>query len=169
MGLWMIQNVKKEFNDEYSFVDLANEARKAQGFNSLVDVNDQSFFAPKSMTDAIKEFCKKTGQQVPETVGEISLCVYASLAREYDVAIKYLDKISNSKFDEINIVGGGCQNVLLNELTAKSTGKKVVAGPVEATAIGNLLSQMLYSGDIKSLKDGKELIKNSFEIKEINC
>lgn len=169
MGLWMIQNVKKEFNDEYSFVDLANEARKAQGFNSLVDVNDQSFFAPKSMTDAIKDYCKKTGQQVPETVGEISLCVYASLAKEYDVAIKYLENISNSNFDEINIVGGGCQNVLLNELTAKSTGKKVVAGPVEATAIGNLLSQMLYSGEIKSLKDGKELIKKSFEIKEINC
>ncbi len=169
MGLWMIQNVKKEFNDEYSFVDLANEARKSIGFDSIVDVNDASFFAPKSMIQAIKDFCANSNQKVPETVGEISLCVYASLAKEYDLAIKHLENISGTKFNEINIVGGGCQNVLLNELTAKATGKKVIAGPVEATAIGNLISQMLYSGEIKSLIEGKELIKRSFEIKEINC
>lgn len=169
MGLWMIQNVKKELNDEYSFVDLANEARKALGFDSIVDVNDLSFFAPESMIDAVKDYCKKTGQKVPQTVGEIALCVYASLAECYKKAVVHIEEITGNKFNEINIVGGGCQNVLLNELTAKSTGRTVVAGPVEATATGNLLAQMLAVGDVKTLIDGKELIKKSFEIKEIRC
>lgn len=167
MGLWMIQCVKKEFNDEYSFVDLANEARKALGFNSIVDVNDLSFFAPDSMIQALKDYCKKTNQQVPETVGEIALCVYASLAVCYAKAVEQIEEISGVKFDEINIVGGGCQNVLLNELTAIKTGRKVVAGPVEATATGNLLAQMLATKEIASLEEGKAIIKDSFEIKEI--
>lgn len=167
MGLWMIQNVKKELNDQYSFVDLANEARKAIGFESVVDVNDLSFFAPESMIDAVKDYCKKTNQQVPESVGEIALCIYQSLALCYNKAVVGIEEITGNKFNEINIVGGGCQNMLLNELTAKATGRKVVAGPVEATATGNLLAQMMATGDVKSLKDGKRIIRESFEIKEI--
>ena len=167
MGMWMIQCIKKEYNDKYSFTDFVAEARKAEGFNSVVDVNDLSFFAPESMIKAVKDYCAKTNQQVPETVGEIVLCVYTSLAVCYAEAVNQIEEISGVKFDEINIVGGGCQNVLMNELTAIKTGIKVVAGPVEATATGNLLAQMLASGQIKSLEEGKQIIKESFEIKEI--
>ena len=167
MGLWMIQCIKKEYNDKYSFTDFVDEAKKAEGFSSIVDVNDLSFFAPESMINAVKDYCKKTNQQVPETVGEIVLCVYASLAKCYAEAVEQIEEITGEKFNAINIVGGGCQNVLLNELTAKYTGRMVVAGPVEATATGNLVSQMLASGEIKSLNDAKALINDSFEIKQI--
>ena len=169
MGLWMIQCVKKEYNDKYSFVDFADLASEVKDFNSIVDVNDISFFAPTSMIDAIKDYCKKTNQKVPNTVGEVALCVYASLAHSYDLSVKQIQDIYNMEFNAINIVGGGCQNVLLNNLTAKYSGKKVIAGPVEATAIGNLLAQMLAKGEIDSLNQGKEIIKKSFDIKEINA
>lgn len=166
MGMWMIQCIKKELNDEYSFTDFVVEAKKADGFNSVVDVNDMSFFAPKSMINAVKDYCKKTNQQVPETVGEIVLCVYSSLAKCYAKATKQIQEITGIEFNNINIVGGGCQNLLMNSLTAKETGKTVIAGPVEATAIGNILAQMLACGQIKSLDDGKILVKNSFDVKE---
>ena len=169
MGMWMIQCIKKEYDDKYSFTDFVDEANKAKGFNSLVDVNDMSFFAPKSMINAVKDYCKKTNQQVPETVGEIVLCVYSSLANCYAKATKQIEEITGIEFENINIVGGGCQNVLMNSLTAKFTGKNVVAGPVEATAIGNLLAQMLACGEIKTLAEGKMLVKDSFEVKEFKA
>ena len=121
------------------------------------------------MINAVKEYCAKTNQKVPETVGEIVLCVYRSLAECYAKATVQIEDITGVKFNAINIVGGGCQNLLLNELTAKATGKPVIAGPIEATATGNLLAQMLSSGDIKSLDEGKELIKKSFEVKEFKA
>lgn len=167
MGLWMIQCVKKELNDKYSFSELADLAEKEKNFNSTVDVNDLSFFAPASMIDAVKNYCSKTGQNVPETVGEIAKCIYLSLAICYKNAVQQIEQISNITFDTINIVGGGCQNTLLNRLTAEQTGKKVVAGPVEATATGNLIAQMLSAGVISSLNEGKDIVLNSFEIKEI--
>lgn len=168
MGLWMIQCIKKEYNDKYSFTDFVDEAKKVENFNSTVDVNDLSFFAPESMISAVKAYCEKTNQKVPNTVGEIVLCVYSSLAKSYKEAVEQIEEITGEKFNEINIVGGGCQNVLLNELTAKKTGRTVVAGPVEATATGNLLAQMLASGEIDTLSQGKKIITDSFEIKRIN-
>ncbi len=167
MGLWMIQCVKKEYNDKYSFVDFVDEAKKVTESPSIVEVNDMSFFAPKSMISAIKDYCKKTNQKVPESVGEIVLTIYASLAKCYNEAVLGIEQISGKTFNEIHIVGGGCQNTLLNELTAKYTGKKVIAGPVEATAIGNIVSQMLAKAEIKDVKTAKEIIKKSFDIKEI--
>lgn len=167
MGLWMIQCIKKEYKDKYSFTDFVDEARKAEGFESKVEVNDLSFFAPDSMITAVKDYCKKTGQKVPETVGEIVLCVYSSLAESYRRSVTQIEELTGRKFSAINIVGGGCQNVLLNELTAKATGRKVVTGPIEATATGNLLAQMIACGDVKDLKAGRELVARSFEIGEI--
>lgn len=169
MGLWMIQCIKKEYNDKYSFTDFVTEAKKAKDFNSLVDANDISFFAPKSMINAVKDYCAKTNQKIPETVGEIVLCVYTSLAKGYKEAVTDLEKVTGKKFTEINIVGGGSQNVLLNELTAKWTGRKVITGPVEATATGNVLAQMITEGTIKNIEEGRILIKNSFDINEIVC
>lgn len=166
MGLWMIQNIKKEFNDKYSFTDFVVHARKVKNFNSIVEVNDQSFFAPDSMIDAVKNYCKNSGQQVPESVGEIVYCVYSSLAESYKQSVEQIEQMTGQKFDSINVVGGGCQNVLLNELTAQKTGRTVVAGPIEATATGNILAQMLALKEINSLSEGKDIIKQSFDIIE---
>ena len=165
----MIQCVKKEYQDKYSFVDFAELAEKAEGFESIVDVNDLRFFAPKSMIDAIKDYCRETNQKVPESVGEIALCVYQSLAKSYCDTVKDIEKITSKRFSAVNIVGGGCQNGMLNKLTAKWTNKPVIAGPVEATATGNLLAQFIAAGEIKNLAEGKALIKKSFEIKEIRA
>ncbi len=167
MGLWMIQCIKKEYDNKYSFTDFVDEANKSKDFDSIVDVNDISFYAPKSMINAVKEYCAKTNQKVPMTVGEIVRCVYQSLAKCYSDTVVQIEEVTGEKFNAINIVGGGCQNVLLNELTAKWTHRPVIAGPVEATATGNLLAQMLAMGEIDSLNQGKEIIKKSFEIKEV--
>lgn len=169
MGLWMIQCIKKEYNDKYSFTDFVDEAKKAEGFDSTVEVNDLSFFAPDSMINAVKDYCKKTGQKVPETVGEVVRTVYVSLAKCYKASADEIEKLTGKKFNKINIVGGGCQNVMLNELTAKYSERTVVTGPIEATATGNILAQMLASGEIKTLKDGKKLIRESFDIAEIKA
>ena len=166
MGMWMMQCVKKEFNDKYSFTDFVDEARKVKGEPSVVDANDLSFFSPDSMIDAVKNYCKKTGQKVPETAGEIALCIYTSLAICYKKTLDEIENIVGETFPVISVVGGGSQNVLMSELTAKYTGRKVECGPVEATAIGNLLAQILASGEIKDLSEGKKLIAKSFDIKE---
>lgn len=169
MGLWMIQNIKKELNDEYSFAQLVEQAEKCADFKSIVQVNDISFFSPDSMTQAVKDYCKKTGQQVPQLVGELATCVYASLAESYRETTLEIEQITGKTFDAINIVGGGCQNEYLNKLTAIHTGKKVITGPVEATATGNILALMLAEGDIKSLAEGRNLVEKSFDIKQINA
>lgn len=167
MGLWMIQCVRREYNKKYSWTDFVKLSKEVKDFNSIVDVNDSSFMAPASMIDAIKAYCAKTGQKVPETPGEIALCVYDSLAVCYNKAIETVEKVTGYKFNVIHIVGGGCQNGYLNELTAKRTGRKVVAGPVEATAIGNALAQLLYDGAVSDINEAKNLVKDSFDTEVI--
>lgn len=167
MGLWMIQCVRREYNKKYSWADFVKLSKEVKDFNSIVDVNDSSFMAPASMIDAIKAYCAKTGQKVPETPGEIALCVYESLAVCYNKAIETVEKVTGYKFNVIHIVGGGCQNGYLNELTAKRTGRKVVAGPVEATAIGNALAQLLYDGAVSDINEAKNLVKDSFDTEVI--
>lgn len=169
MGMWMIQCIKKELEDKYSFTDFVALAKEADDFDSIIDVNDLSFFAPDSMITAVREYCRNNGLKVPETVGEIACCVYKSLAMSYKKSVEQIEEITREKFDKIYIVGGGCQNVLMNELTARFTKRTVVAGPVEATATGNIIAQMLAYGEIQSLADGKRLIRDSFEIKEIKA
>ena len=167
MGLWMIQCVRREYNKKYSWADFVKLSKEVKDFNSIVDVNDSSFMAPASMIDAIKAYCAKTGQKVPETPGEIALCVYDSLAVCYNKAIETVEKVTGYKFNVIHIVGGGCQNGYLNELTAKRTGRKVIAGPVEATAIGNALAQLLYDGAVSDINEAKNLVKDSFDTEVI--
>lgn len=167
MGLWMIQCVRREYNKKYSWGDFVTLSKEVKDFDSIVDVNDNSFLAPASMIEAIKDYCRKTGQKVPETPGEIALCVYDSLAVCYKRAVETVERVTGYKFDTIHIVGGGCQNAYLNELTAKRTGRRVVAGPVEATAIGNALSQLLYDGAVKNINKAKELVKVSFDTETI--
>ena len=167
MGLWMIQSVRREHDKKYSFADYVVLAKEVKDFDSIVDVNDQCFLAPESMIGAIQDYCRKTNQKVPETPGELALCVYDSLAVCYAKSVDVIENVTGYKFDTINVVGGGCQNMYLNELTAKRTGRKVMAGPVEATAIGNAIAQLLYDGAVASLDDAKMLVKNSFDVKTI--
>lgn len=182
MGLWMIQSIRRELNGvsyvagrqqrtesarQWSFPELAEEARKAGDFPSRVDVNDERFLSPDSMTDEVKRYCLDTRQPVPETVGELMQTVYRSLSGCYAQAIQSLSGLTGRQYTSINIVGGGCRDSYLNELTAKAAGLPVLAGPVEGTAIGNLLAQMTFAGEFGSLQEGRDCVKRSFEIKEV--
>lgn len=182
MGLWMIQSIRRELNGTayvegrtskyasgrtYSFPDLIEEAKGAASFPSAVDANDDSFLAPDSMIDAIKAYCQKTDQPIPVTVGEIMQCVYKSLAKCYKDAITGLSQLTGKTYTSINIVGGGCQDMYLNQITANATGLPVYAGPVEGTAIGNLIVQMIAAQEFDGLQEAREAIKNSFDIKEV--
>ena len=164
MGLWMIQSVKKEFEEDLSFGEICARASK-ETISSIVDCNDDSFMAPKSMIKAVQDFCQRTNQQVPQTVGEIASVIYNSLAKCYGDTIEGLEKVTGKTYDRIHVVGGGSNAGYLNELTAKYTGKDVYAGPTEATALGNLAVQMIYSGELSGLVDARTCIRESFDIK----
>ena len=165
MGLWMIQSVRHEYNDAYSFAQLCEMAEDSRDFPSRVDVNDPSFLSPDSMVEAIKKYCQKTGQPVPESVGELASVVYRSLAQSYGETVSSLEKIAGRTYDSIHIIGGGSDAAYLNQLTADATGKTVYAGPGEATAIGNLLAQMIYAEELTDLKSARQCVRDSFEIK----
>lgn len=168
MGLWMIQSVRHELNDAYSFAQLCEEAKQEDGFKSRVDVNAECFLSPDNMTEAIKEYLRNTNQEEPKTVGELAACIYQSLAESYGETVKGLEDITGKTYERIHIVGGGANASYLNELTAKSTKKKVYAGPTEATAIGNILAQMLKSGEYTSIEEARNSVFNSFEIEEFH-
>lgn len=166
MGLWMIQSVRHELNDGYSFAELCDLAEEVKAFPSRVDVNSDDFLAPESMIQAIKDFCAKTEQTVPETVGELATVIYQSLAECYAATVEEIEELTGKKYGEINIVGGGSNAAYLNRLTAEKSGRTVLAGPGEATAIGNLAAQMIAEGEFKGLKEARESVRKSFDIKE---
>lgn len=184
MGLWMIQSIRRELNGvsyvegkggdatakalagivdwekgrKYSFADLETAARAVGDFASVVDAADKRFFAPDSMTAAVCNACAESGQRVPSTVGELLQCVYSSLAASYAKEAKLLASITGKSYTTLNIVGGGSKDTYLNELTAKATGLEVVAGPTEGTAIGNLIVQMIASGEFADLAEARKAI-----------
>lgn len=164
MGLWMIQNVKKELNDEYSFAELCDMASK-ESITSIVDCNDDCFLAPENMTEAVQKFCADTNQPVPHTPGEVSAVIYNSLAKCYGDTIAEIEAITGKHYDTIYVVGGGSNAVYLNQLTAKYTGRRVSAGPGEATAIGNIMVQMLADGTFESLPQARTCVGESFDVK----
>jgi len=143
MGLWLIQCLRREFNNKYTFESMEKMAMEADPVKvPYIDVNDKRFFNPSSMINAIKSYLAETNQVSFKSDGELFLCVYNSLARAYASTAKEVERLTGKKYDTINIVGGGSKNTLLNQLTAKHSGKKVVVGPVEATAEGNLIAQI---------------------------
>ena len=164
MGLWMIQSVKKEIGQDYSFGEICEMASKAN-IPSIVDANDDRFLAPKNMTEEVKKACEESGQQIPENLAEVAAVIYNSLAKCYGKTIEEIEQISGKYFDAIHIVGGGANAEYLNQLTALATGKTVYAGPTEATAIGNLSAQMIAEGELKDLYDARNCIYESFAIK----
>ncbi|MBQ3221428.1 MAG: rhamnulokinase [Clostridia bacterium] len=161
MGLWMIQQVRHELGDKHSFAELADMAR-ANPVDYAINVNEQKFMAPESMIDEINA---SVGTQL--SVGEMAFVIYNNLAKFYDTSLKALEAVTGEKYETLNIIGGGSKNALLNELTAKYTGKKIITGPAEGTAIGNLMMQMVGAGEIASVKAGREIIKASFDIAEV--
>ncbi len=166
MGTWMIQSIRRNLDKKYSFAQLEAFAREAADFTSMVDVNDASFLNPENMIEAVKAYCAKTNQPVPETIGQTMQCVYISLSDCYAKAIKGLEKITGKTYTSVNIVGGGSKDVYLNELTAKASGLTVFAGPTEGTALGNLMVQMIVDGVYTDLADARAAIRRSFPIIE---
>ena len=165
MGLWLIQSVRHELEDRYSFGELCAMAEEEKEFSSRIDVDQECFFAPESMIKAIQTYCSESGQLVPETPGEIASVVYQSLAESYGNTLLELEKILGREYPVLYIVGGGSHADYLNQLTANRTGKTVYAGPVEATAIGNLLAQMIREGIFQDLKEARNCVKASFPLK----
>ena len=161
MGLWMIQQVRHELGDKYSFPELADMAR-ANPVEDEINVNEQRFMAPENMTAEINA---AAGRELP--VGEMAYVIYNNLAKYYDYSLKALEAVTGETYATLNIIGGGSKNELLNELTAKYTGKKIITGPAEGTAIGNLSMQMIGAGELKDVKEAREYIKRSFDIKEL--
>lgn len=161
MGMWLFQNIRKNLDKKYTYDQMMDMAKES-GFDKLIDPNDKSFVAPKSMVNAIREYLGEP--ELP--IGDLLKSVYLSLANSYNAAVKTIEKFSHKTIDSIFIVGGGSKDKYLNELTAKITGKKVIIGLDEATATGNILSQVMYTENI-GLDKAREMVKNSFDIKEI--
>ncbi len=165
MGLWMIQEVKRNYKDQYSFSELVALAREAADFHTIINVDDGRFLKPDHMISEIQDYCTEKNLPVPETPGEIAKCIFVSLADSYQNAILEIEEIFEQEFKTINVIGGGCQNEYLNQLIADKTGKVVIAGPSEATAIGNLAAQLISLGEIGDLKEARTIIKRSFDLK----
>lgn len=162
MGMWLFQNVKKNLNNEFSYDDMMRLAMQSKRFE-MIDTNSPGFLAPENMIIAIRSYLKNESIPIEVVINS----VYHSLAQSYKNAIDEIEKLAGKTIDNIFIVGGGSKDTYLNELTAQYTGKKVVTGLSEATATGNLLSQIMYDKKI-SLAQARDIVKISFDIKEIN-
>ncbi|MBQ8813623.1 MAG: rhamnulokinase [Lachnospiraceae bacterium] len=168
MGLWMIQSVRNEIGREKSFGEICEMAAR-ETITSLVDCNDDRFLSPKSMVEAVQEYCRETGQQVPETLSELACVIYNSLAKCYGETKEQIERLTGKNFDRIYIIGGGSNAEYLNQLTANYAGCEVSAGPTEATAIGNLMCQMIRDGQFRDLTEARQCVINSFAVKYYQC
>ncbi len=162
MGMWLFQNIRKNLNKKYSYDDMMNMAQECGKFE-IIDTNSPLFLAPENMLEAIREYLKMPDLEL----GTVINSVYHSLARAYADVVKEIESISGKTVDKINIVGGGSKDKYLNHLTAQYTGKRVLAGPVEATATGNIISQLMYADKELTLEKARELVKVSFSIREV--
>ncbi|MBR4242107.1 MAG: rhamnulokinase, partial [Eubacterium sp.] len=160
MGMWLFQNIRKDLNKELSNDEMMNLAKESGDFY-YINTNDEAFLAPENMIGAIKTYLKNDNL----SLGAVINSVYHSLAQAYANVVSEIESVCDKEIDSVNIVGGGCKDEYLNYLTAQYTGKKVLAGPVEATATGNLISQMMFSKELESLEEARELVKKSFDVK----
>lgn len=168
MGLWMIQSVRNQMAPDLSYGVLCQQASE-EGITSVVDCQDESFLSPKDMAQAVRAYCEKTGQEIPQTLPQLACVIYNSLAKCYAQRLEEICKITGVTYDRIHIIGGGSNAAYLNELTAKYTGVPVYAGPGEATAIGNILAQMLEAGVFADLKEARTCVAESFEVKKVEA
>lgn len=164
-GMWVIQEVRQQLQADYSFQQLAEEAEKTEPFQQFINLNDKRFLNPENMIKEIQHYCRQTRQKIPRTAGELACCIYSNLAIIYAIAIKELETITEKPIEQFHIIGGGARNDFLNQLTADMSGKAVYAGPIEATATGNLLMQMIAAKEVKDIKEARQVVRNSFSIK----
>lgn len=171
MGLWILQECRRRWvaeGHEYSFRELTKLAAKSdiKPFASIINPDLRIFASPGNMPQRIRDYCRRTGQTVPQTVGETVRCVIDSLALCYRYTAENLSALTGIKPDGINIVGGGCQNGLLSQITADASGLPVTAGPIEATSVGNILSQLISDGEVSGIKEARQLVAESFEMQK---
>ncbi len=167
MGLWLLQECKREWDEagsEIGYGELVAAAEAAEPFRSLVHPDDARFYAPGGMTDKIRSFCEETGQPVPRSEGEFARCILESLALRYREALEQMESLVGQTYGGMHMVGGGIQNKLLCGFTADALGRPVWAGPVEASAIGNLLVQFMAQGQCSSLQEARQLSADSFPV-----
>lgn len=164
MGLWLVQQCKRSFDAagrNYDYGQLAGLAAKAKPHRSSLNLNDPRFLNPPDMPKAIQEFCRESKQPVPKTAGELVRCCYESLALKYREVLGSLESLTSEKIKVIHIVGGGSQNKFLSQLAADACQRPVITGPVEATAMGNLLTQIRADGELASLAEMREIVRAS--------
>ncbi|MBQ2786168.1 MAG: rhamnulokinase [Oscillospiraceae bacterium] len=164
IGMWIIQECRRDWlknGIDISWDGVVQEARKAEPLRSIINPDSPEFYAGGNMEKKIQDFCRKTGQPVPETIGQVARCVYESLALKYRHALESLQKMKGQRIDSLNIVGGPINNRFLDQLIADSLDREVVTGPVEGAAIGNLLTQAMALGDIKDLDELRQVVRNS--------
>ena len=167
MGLWLVQQCRQSFErqgNRFDYSQLTHLAEQAEPFRSIVHPNDPAFLNPDDMAKSIQDWCRAKNEPVPETEGQMIRCALESLALKYRAVLRGLEKLTGETIEVIHIVGGGCQNRLLNQFTADACGIPVIAGPTEATALGNVLIQARASGEIGSLKEIRDVVRNSSEL-----
>jgi rhamnulokinase len=165
MGLWLIQEVRRLLDEQYSFAELVELAEAEEDFRSLISCNDPRFFNPTHMIEEIRCACAECGQPVPETPGQLARCVFDSLALSYFTYLEELEELTESSIELLQIVGGGANNTLLCQLTADVIDREVIAGPTESTALGNIVVQMISKGSISDINEARAIISKSFEMK----
>jgi len=171
MGLWLVQECRREWareGDAYDYGTLTQMAADAPAFGPIVDVDDHRFLAPGAMSDRIRGYCRDTGQAAPASKGEVLRCALEGLALRYRWVLEKLEEMMGRRIEVVHIIGGGMQNQLLCQLAADAMQRPVVAGPIEATAMGNILMQALALGHIASLEEGRALVRNSFDMRTYN-
>ena len=166
-GLWLVQQCRATWEAEgnpHSYEELTRMAEASAPFTAIIDPDDPSFTTAGNTTARVVDFCARTGQSPPSTRGEVVRTILESLALRYRMVLETIEGIVDSRMDTLHIVGGGGQNLLLNQFTANAVGRQVVVGPVEATAAGNILMQIAAAGEMSSLAEGREIIRRSFEL-----
>ena len=170
-GLWLIQETRRDLaatDRKYSYNELEMMARDSESFRSFIDPDAPELSAHGNLPDKIREYCRKTNQAVPETIGQLVRCIYESLAMKYRLALEQIGECTGKEFDVLHLMGGGTKDGFLCELTAQSLGIPVVAGPVEATALGNIVLQLVALGEIESIEQGRKIIAENEKVKTFN-
>lgn len=165
-GMWLIEQCKKEWTLErnISYDDIVREATQSEPFRCFINPDASCFASPESMINEIRNYCRETGQHVPQTIGEIARCIYESLAFRYKQVLNNLKELVDFPIETLHIIGGGSQNKMLNQFTANAIGTTVVAGPSEATAIGNILLQAKASGVVADKSEMRQMVRNSVDL-----
>ena len=165
MGMWIFNECKREWDrrgEVFSYKDLDAMAEQSTAFVAFIDCDDDLFYHARNMPEKIQQFCKETGQTVPESKGEIVRCIYECMALKYRWSFERLEEIQGHSLDVLHMVGGGIKNRMLNQFTANVLKKPVICGPIEATAIGNLMVQAMALGEVKNQGEMRQLVKDSF-------